>query len=88
MPRKQRPASILAVAKNILHAGTDSEGMRGLMFRYLEALAIRNYTDGSVEFRAHVLHYFARVYVPFSSEKVEADRSVERARGTGWRRRT
>lgn len=59
MPRKQRPPSILAVAKNILHAGDDSAGMRGLMFRYLEALAIRNYTDGSVEFRAHVLHYFA-----------------------------
>jgi integrase/recombinase XerD len=33
--------------------------MRGLMGGYLEAMRVRNYTEGSVEFRAHCLEYFA-----------------------------
>jgi len=44
---------------HIIRATKDPRSIRSLAARWIEALAVRNYTAQSLEHRAHLLHYFA-----------------------------
>ncbi len=51
-PALEHPLRIIAPTK-------DAASIRSLAARWIETLAVRNYTPASLEHRAHLLHYFA-----------------------------
>ena len=59
MGKKPRPPTVLELAKGILKPDGAADSMRVLMLAHLEAMAVRHFTDVTVQGRAHVLGYFA-----------------------------